>query len=588
MRFVALLSVLLVSPLYSQVVDPDDPTGAIEAQLTSAVKNQFGSEYTLGFQVLDSVIARNGSTSDNGELSDPYGTLKGYILFGADKTESFDDQHGIMGLYKNGQIVWHSDSVMKGYWGGTFAIKDINQDGKVDILVEWTPGMQLFSVRHLWIISWNGTTGTVINQTNPENGNTTIHASESMFDLISIDTSSAMLVRGFWPDEEDFLEWFPDKQFSTMPYVTYSWNGSQYGLWPDTRQIPRNEYLPANLLRVNPSCKVIEELDSLKYHYVFKNAASSRQSFAKIALVGLSADYSQIAPAKWDYRGYMMTRPVAYWASSLVARSSAVRPGDKTEFRVASKNIPGIIRFYAQGSRPSLRATPLTVDPTIADQFVADLLNNSFVGSTVGPVKLLSPYIPIDFLDTLSSFTTQSRSLGWIKDQPTADKYLGYFNSARAALQQNNASAARSALKQVLRNVDVDSSSTLTSEAYALLRFNTEYLVSQLPSELTIDDLIAMKHEAYEKKWVGDDHFVKELDNGLENAKKHLARGDSVNCGKELEKFQEKVKREYDKTVENRKKNKPRDKRFVTEEGYASLTKGAQSIIDRLPQKRKK
>ena len=135
----------------------------------------------------------------------------------------------------------------------------------------------------------------------------------------------------------------------------------------------------------------------------------------------------------------------------------------------------------------------------------------------------------------------------------------------------------------------MDSSSILTSEAYALLRYNTEYLLDRLPrpKQLTIDDLISLKHEAYAKGWIGDEHFVKELDNGLENAKKHLARGDSVNCAKELEKFQDKVKKEYDKTVEDRKRNKPRDKRFVTEEGFASLTKGAQSIIDRLPRKKK-
>jgi hypothetical protein len=65
-----------------------------------------------------------------------------------------------------------------------------------------------------------------------------------------------------------------------------------------------------------------------------------------------------------------------------------------------------------------------------------------------------------------------------------------------------------------------------------------------------------------------------------------LARGDSVNCAKELEKFQEKVKKEYDKTVEDQRKHKPRDKRFVTEEGYRSLAEGAQKIIDRIAEKK--
>jgi hypothetical protein len=586
LQSIAFLVALFLLPAYSQVIDPDDPGDVIETQLTALVKRQFGQDYRCAFSVLDSAIKRNESTNDGGELTDPYATLKGFILFGADKTESDDRDHGIMGLYKDGQIVWHSDPIFKGAWGGIFSTKDINQDGKVDILVEWTPGMQMFSVRHLWIISWDGVTGTVINQTNSQNGNTTIHAAESMFDLISIDTSSAMLIRGLWPDEEDFHEWFPDKQISTMPYVTYSWNGSQYGLWPETRQIPRNEYLPANLLRVTPSCKVTQKLDSLKYDYVFKNAGSSRQSLARIALVGLSAEYSQIAPAKWNYWGFMISKPVAYWASSLVPKSSVVRPGDKTEFGLASKNPPEIIWFYAQGLRPPLRATPQTVDLTASDQFVADLLNNSFVGFTIGPVKLPTPFVPIDFLDTLSTFTTQSRTLGWITSQTVADKYLAYFSTAKTQLQQHNTAGARTTLQSVLHDVNVDSSSTLTSEAYALLRYNTEYLLSQLPAELTIDDLIAIKHDAQDKGSIGDEHFVKELDNGLENAKKHLARGDSANCAKELEKFQQKVKKEYEKSIEDQRKHKPREKRFVTDEAYQSLTEGAQRIIDLLPKKK--
>jgi hypothetical protein len=226
------------------------------------------------------------------------------------------------------------------------------------------------------------------------------------------------------------------------------------------------------------------------------------------------------------------------------------------------------------------------VDLTASDQFVADLLNNSFVGFTIGPVKLPTPFVPIDFLDTLSTFTTQSRSLGWITSQTVADKYLAYFSTAKTQLQQHNTAGARTTLQSVLHDVNVDSSSTLTSEAYALLRYNTEYLLSQLPAELTIDDLIAIKHDAQDKGSIGDEHFVKELDNGLENAKKHLARGDSANCAKELEKFQQKVKKEYEKSIEDQRKHKPREKRFVTDEAYQSLTEGAQRIIDLLPKKK--
>ncbi|TSA18544.1 hypothetical protein D4R75_11130, partial [bacterium] len=460
--------------------DPDDPTGALRAQLTNVVRARFGNDYEVAFSVLDSALARNKCTSRFGEITDPYGTLRGFVLFAADKSDAEDSDHGIMGLYKDGQIVWSTNPILKGTWYGTFATRDINQDGRVEILVEWTPGSQIM-VSHLWIISWDGLNGSVINQIDPRSGSSTIHATESMFELISTDTLSAMVIRGYWPEEETFSYWFPNIQVSTMPYVTYSWDGQQYGLWSTTRQIGRNEWLPANLLRVTTSCRVAKA-DSLRYQYTIKNSAQSRQPLRAYALSGLCQDITVSSSAFWEYWGYMSNNPIAYWAAAETSSSQAVKPGKSINIALMSKRLPSIVRFYGQGQRPALEATPANVDPNAGSQFITDLLSNSFQGVTIGPTDTLSPFIPLNFLDTLGEYTTQSRSLGWIKDQPTSDKYVGYFSSAKASLLQNNTASARATLQRVLLDVNVDSTANLTSEAYALIRYNTEYLLGRAPS----------------------------------------------------------------------------------------------------------
>jgi len=99
------------------------------------------------------------------------------------------------------------------------------------------------------------------------------------------------------------------------------------------------------------------------------------------------------------------------------------------------------------------------------------------------------------------------------------------------------------------------------------------------PVDAFLDTLIALKHQAFARSQLGDANFVKELDNSLENAKKHLAKEDSLNCAKELVVFQNRVKSGYDK------KSTPGSKRFVTEEAYKQLYFNAQYIIDRLPKK---
>ena len=103
-----------------------------------------------------------------------------------------------------------------------------------------------------------------------------------------------------------------------------------------------------------------------------------------------------------------------------------------------------------------------------------------YYGKTVGPQSPPKIFLPTAWCDTVSNYTSQSRTLGWFTNQSTAEKYLRYFSSAKSQLQSNNIAGARSTLQTVLTNAISDSTSNLTSEAYALIRYNTEYLITQL------------------------------------------------------------------------------------------------------------
>ena len=110
-----------------------------------------------------------------------------------------------------------------------------------------------------------------------------------------------------------------------------------------------------------------------------------------------------------------------------------------------------------------------------------NILTNSVKGYTIIPREKLGLAHPQYFLDTLQNYTSRSLELGWIKEETAADKYTEYFTSAKTELEQNIISAVHNTLNNVLRDVETDSGSVLTSEAYALLRYNTEYLLEKLP-----------------------------------------------------------------------------------------------------------
>ena len=107
--------------------------------------------------------------------------------------------------------------------------------------------------------------------------------------------------------------------------------------------------------------------------------------------------------------------------------------------------------------------------------FYNNILFNSRKNYSIGPSAILDTLNVQSFLDSLINYNNQSYELSWITNQTTADKYDSLFRAAKTQLQQNNIAGVQNTLQTVLQDVDQDSSANLTSEAYALLKYNTEY-----------------------------------------------------------------------------------------------------------------
>jgi len=121
------------------------------------------------------------------------------------------------------------------------------------------------------------------------------------------------------------------------------------------------------------------------------------------------------------------------------------------------------------------------------------------------------------------------------------------------------------------------------SDSLARMRAKYAYrkYVSQPPDSLTtpqavLDSLIGFVDEVHIKSWLGDNTFVGELQNDLQNAANYLIGGDSIACAQQVKLFQQQVDEEYRDSLDG-------DNRFVTIEGWKFLYYNAQYILDRLP-----
>jgi len=189
-----------------------------------------------------------------------------------------------------------------------------------------------------------------------------------------------------------------------------------------------------------------------------------------------------ILPAHWD----------ASITVSLMARFSAdtlrPEPGQGVGLQMVSKWPPTIRKFivvpvFDVGAYfPSMEdsnAVPIAQMDSIREAI-------NYNGWTLGPASIDSPFVAINFLDTIKSYVNESLTLNWITTQATANKYTALIDSAKTnlAATPTRRGTAKAKLDSVIVNVYPDSAAgLLTSEAYALLRFNTEYVLTKLREE---------------------------------------------------------------------------------------------------------
>ena len=241
-------------------------------------------------------------------------------------------------------------------------------------------------------------------------------------------------------------------------------------------------YPSAKEVDVFVRANVSEVGNQVVYEYELRSLSSSRQDVWTFRLKYEGNTGNRSAPNGWSVFALRGTNLITWGADD---STSFIPPGNSlTGFRFQSTGLPSIKDFYVEGfiELPVLETEPDTI-------VGGSLIENSKSGKTIGPKPAPDPFVAVVFLDTLIAYTNQSLVLDWIANQLTADKYTNLFSTARSQLEGNDTTGARTTLTAVLTNVTGDSAAALLiSEAYALLRFNTEYLLDQLPSpELIIE-----------------------------------------------------------------------------------------------------
>jgi len=112
-----------------------------------------------------------------------------------------------------------------------------------------------------------------------------------------------------------------------------------------------------------------------------------------------------------------------------------------------------------------------------------DRKNIAFSDYTIGPKTPPDPFIPLDFIEMLIDYKIQSCDLGWIENQGVCRSLRATLDNVQRQLEQGRIQSAANNLQAFLNEVEALKDVQLSSEAYALLRFNGEYLLRKLLEE---------------------------------------------------------------------------------------------------------
>jgi hypothetical protein len=231
-----------------------------------------------------------------------------------------------------------------------------------------------------------------------------------------------------------------------------------------------------------------EKSGSYLYSYSIENGSQSLQNLYKFILeFGQNAKIDDLSRGFWHSR---RLKQIDTLLASIVAvnrwswrADNGLKAGGRTSgFLLRSPDPPGIVNSYFQGFARPLEFPDEGPPDAIRAQLSALSIfpANHVVCKTIAPTAIPTSLTAMALLDTLISYKHQAFNLGWITNKGILNSLDQKLDNARKQLERGNNKSAKNILEAFINEVEAQKDKHLSGEAYALLKFNAQYLISKL------------------------------------------------------------------------------------------------------------
>jgi hypothetical protein len=263
--------------------------------------------------------------------------------------------------------------------------------------------------------------------------------------------------------------------FALIPIVGLAQDGLRYEVVNgDSISIFRFPSATDFDLQVSSRVDIVD--DGILYHYHLINNENSNQKVTEFAIVTTYQPKNIEFPDSW-YGLFGGLIEAISWFSTDTAKN--IQPSEELKgLTFLSDRLPSLSKYNARGWTPTPRLP-----------FQPDSLENSSVsedskqGLTLGPGLLPEEIVTDQFIDTLTTYLTQSCELGWIENPGICRSLQATLDNVKRQIEQGRTQTAVNNLQPFLNELEAIREQHLSPEAYALLRFNGEYLLAKLREE---------------------------------------------------------------------------------------------------------
>lgn len=276
----------------------------------------------------------------------------------------------------------------------------------------------------------------------------------------------------------------------TEPSITFDNDSGNYIIrYQVENEIVEIIYEPPTKVKPHISAEVILSDDlTFIYSYTVQNDEGAEQRLFSIGVEHHSSITEITVPNdEWSV-GKFTWAPIVDWAHTLAAPSGVGTPrtgiapsSSENGYSFKSSGFPTIVTSYSEGEVKPLvfpQEPPLEIDELLRP--ISEWPNNTVQEKTIGPKDPPEPFILENFLDTLTNYQIQSCELGWIPNPGICRSLQANLDNVKRQLEQGRTQTAANNLEAFLSEVEAIREQHLSPEAYALLRYNGEYLLGKI------------------------------------------------------------------------------------------------------------